>query len=207
MELQKEKMRLVTALGTVVYKENVLVNIPKSKRNYYVKRIETGTESKEIQLEEMIEFTPFSVQKDVRGNIFVCYIGGLGKKNSLSFSGQIGAKCAQRVLNKICSDIFSKDGVVARSLSFNDIKARIKDGRVNGIDLNGNYWLSTMFLQDVAIDNRTYGIYSLDKGFLNKVYMFDDKKTIKPMWQNKEILAFLKVKVDMDRTKKLWASC
>lgn len=207
MALQKEKMRLVTALGTVVYGEKVLVNIPKTKRHYYVHYVKTGTESIELLLGETVEFTPFTVQKDVRGNMFVYYIGGLGKRNLISFSGRIGAKRAQRVLNEICSDVFSKDGVVARSLSINDIKSRIEEGRVTGVNLLGNYWLSTVFFQDADRDNRKYGIYSLDNGLINKVYMYDDKRSIIPSVETKEIVAFLKVKIDMDRTKKLWASC
>ena len=140
-------------------------------------------------------------------NIFICYIAGLGKNNQVSFVGQIGAKYAQRVLNEICSDIFSKDGVIAKGLSVNDIRAKIKNDRIRGIDIPGSYWLSTVFFQNVGGDNRAYGIYSLDNGFLNKVYMYDDKKTIEPSQQRKQIVAFIKVKVDMDRTKKLNANC
>ena len=207
MALQKEKMQLVTALGTVTYGEEVLVSIPESKRRYNIYYSRNGVETKEIQLEEMISFTPFGVRKDVRGNIFAYYIAGLGKKNTVSFIGEIGVKYAQKVLNDICSDVFSKDGVTARSLRINDIKSQIKNERIRGINLPGNYWLSTVFFQDLGLKNRAYGIYSLDNGFLNKVYMFDEKRRMVPEVQKKEIVALLKVKVDMDKTKKLWASC
>ena len=207
MALQKEKMRLITALGMVEYGEKAVVRIPRSKRTYYIQQSKNGIENKELKLDEIIELTPFSVQKDASGNIFICYIAGLGKNNQVSFVGQIGAKYAQRVLNEICSDIFSKDGVIAKGLSVNDIRAKIKNDRIRGIDIPGSYWLSTVFFQNVGGDNRAYGIYSLDNGFLNKVYMYDDKKTIEPSQQRKQIVAFIKVKVDMDRTKKLNASC
>ena len=82
-----------------------------------------------------------------------------------------------------------------------------RNDRIRGVDIPGSYWLSTVFFQNVSRNNRAYGIYSLDNGFINKVYMFDDKKTIEPSQQSKEIVAFIKAKVDMDRTKKLWSSC
>lgn len=207
MTLQKEKMRLITALGMVEYGEKAIARIPETKRTYYIQQSKNGIENKELKLGEIIELTPFSVQKDASGNIFVCYIAGLGKNNQVSFGGQIGVKYAQKVLNEICSDIFTKEGVVAKSLSVNDIKAKIRNDRIRGVDIPGSYWLSTVFFQNVNRNNRAYGIYSLDNGFINKVYMFDDKKTIEPSQQSKEIVAFIKAKVDMDRTKKLWSSC
>lgn len=197
MEHQERKLKLATSIGIVEYGKFTKIEIPEDKRHYKVQR-------QNITIPQEVILIPAGMEKDKKNNFYLAYIATLQTGSFIFFEGNEQLSNAPSVLNEICSRVFSeREGVEAKALGIEELKPRLKDGKIAGILLFGSHWIASTFVKKQENGNKIYGMYSLEDRNLNEVEMYDDAGMIKQGKVGKRMLAYVKVKINLTESRKL----
>ena len=196
MEPQERKLKISTAIGIVEYGEFVKIEIPEDKRHYKVQK-------QNITIPREVILIPAGIEKDEDNNFYLTYVASFRTGSFIFFERNKQISNAPSILNGICSQVFLKEGVEAKAIGIEELKPRLKNGKIAGILLFGSHWIASTFVKKQENENKIYGIYSLEDRVLKEVEMYDDAGMIKQGRVGKRILAFVKAKIDMDDSRKL----